>query len=75
MKSVLHNAISGLFHTPHMDPAFLRVDMEDFHVFAFHYSDIQLNLKKVEELRLNFLYSIMEYTFLDEVTEGHCIHC
>ena len=48
--------------------------MEDFHLFILLYSNIQLNLTNVKELRLNFVYSIMEYTFLDEVTEVYCIH-
>ena len=75
MKSSLHNTISGLYHVPHTRlPLFVRVDMEDFHLFILRYSNIQLNLTNVKELRLNFVYSIMEYTFLDEVTEEYCTH-
>jgi hypothetical protein len=75
MECSLHNTISGLFHVPQTWlPLFMRVDMEDFHLFTLRYSNIQLNLTNVKELRLNVVYSIMEYTFLDEVTEVYRIH-
>jgi len=37
----------------------------------FQYS---VKFNEREWTRLNFLYSIMEYTFLEEVTEGYCLH-
>jgi hypothetical protein len=51
MKPSLQNTVSGLFLVSHKwIPLFLKVDMEDFHLFEFSYSCFQFNLTNVKDL-------------------------